>query len=78
MPAPPTNDRSTNDDGTPPTRSPVDIGDPLVELDTIRTLLHGAIARLGRLAAAIKQHRRQARVVQAAVNSLQKIPQLPP
>jgi hypothetical protein len=77
MPAPSSGPRD-NGDGTTPTPSPQEIHDPLAELEAIRAVLNDAHFRLGRMAAAMKQHRRQARAVQAAVQSLRQIPQLTP
>jgi hypothetical protein len=73
MPNPNTSDRRTdNGDGlaTP--------SDPLVEAEAIRTLLAEAQSRLGRLIASLKFHRKQARAVRAAVDSLRQLPPLAP
>ena len=78
MPTPPTNHRGTNGDGVTPMRSSDEIGDPLAEVEAVRTILHEANTRLGRLVAALKQHRRQARAVHAAVQSIRQIPSLNP
>jgi hypothetical protein len=52
--------------------------DPLSEAEAVRALLAEAQSRLARLLAALKQHRRQARAVQAAVASLRQLPPLGP
>jgi hypothetical protein len=54
------------------------VNDPLAEAEAIRALLTEAHSRLSRLIAALKQHRRQARAVHAAVRSLQELPPLIP
>jgi hypothetical protein len=64
MPEPSTN-------GRPPERG--GINDLINEGEELRTLLNDATIRLGRLLAALKQHRRQARAVQAAVASLKQM-----
>lgn len=48
--------------------------DPLAEAEAVRDLLAEAQSRMGRLVAALKQHRRQARAVQAALASLKQLP----
>lgn len=55
--------------------SPVD---PLTEAEAIKNLLAEAHTRLAHLLAALKQHRRQARAVAAAVQSLRGLPPLAP
>jgi hypothetical protein len=52
--------------------------DPLAEAEAVRALLAEAQARTGRLVAALKQHRRQTRAVEAAVASLRQLPPLSP
>lgn len=47
--------------------------DLIAETEALRSLLHEAQGRLGRLLAALKQHRRQSRTLQAAVASLQNL-----
>jgi hypothetical protein len=54
-------------------RPPAGIDALLAEAEQLRMLLADASARLGRLLAALKQHRRQARAVQAAVSSLRQM-----
>jgi hypothetical protein len=70
MPEPSTNGR------TPANPSPEKggIDDLIAEAEALRTLLSDASTRAGRLLAALKQHRRQARAVRAAVNSLRQLP----
>ncbi len=55
-----------------------DMLDPLVEAEALRALLYDAQGRLGRLLAALRQHRRQARAMRAAVTSLRRLPPLVP
>jgi hypothetical protein len=55
-----------------------DLLDPLAEAEALRALLYNAQGRLGRLLAALKQHRRQARAMRAAVTSLRRLPPLVP
>jgi hypothetical protein len=54
-------------------RPPAGIDALLAEAEQLRLLLNDASARLGRLLSALKQHRRQARAVQAAVSSLRQM-----
>jgi hypothetical protein len=60
-------------------RSPVSsdrtggIEELLSEAESLRQSLSEASARATRLVAALKQHRRQSRVVEAAVNSLRQL-----
>ena len=74
MPAPPTNSRPAhvaNGAGQPPARlGPAEV---IAEAEAVRSLLQDAGGRLGRLVAALKQQRRQARAVQQAVQSLQQL-----
>ena len=60
-----------NDDATPPDPATLD---PLAEAEALRGLLAEAQSRLGRLAAALKLHRRQARAVAAAMAQLRNLP----
>jgi hypothetical protein len=64
MPAPP-----------PPNGEPVD---PVSEAESLRAALQEAHFRLGRLLAALRQQRRQARAVRAAVASLRQLDGLAP
>ena len=52
--------------------------DPLAEAESVKSLLAEAQSRLARLLAALKQHRRQARAVRAAMQSLRDLPPLAP
>ena len=52
--------------------------DPLAEAEAVKALLSEAHSRLSRLIAALKQHRRQARAVAAAVQSLRELPPMSP
>jgi hypothetical protein len=67
-------DAGRGDAGTP---SPAPF-DPLAEAEAVRGLLAEAQARAGRLVAALKQHRRSARALEAAVASLRQLPPLSP
>jgi len=72
MPTPTDNGRHADAASSP---TPVD---PLAEAEAVRGLLAEAQARIGRLVAALKQHRRQARALEAAVASLRQLPPLSP
>ena len=50
--------------------------DPLTEAETVRSLLRDADARMGRLVAYLKHHRRQSRVLRSAMDSLRGMPEL--
>ena len=50
--------------------------DLIAEVEAIRSVLSEANTRLGGLLTALKQHRRQAKAVQAAVASLRQLPSL--
>ena len=69
----PTNNGRHPDAASSPT--PVD---PLAEAEEVRALLAEAHSRAGRLVAALKQHRRSARALEAAVASLRQLPPLSP
>ena len=59
--------------GVPPTSlssSDAESPDPLMEAEALRSLLHDAQLRLGRLLAALKQQRRHNRALRAAMDSL--------
>jgi hypothetical protein len=45
----------------------------ITEAEELRTVMADASARLSRLLAGLKQHRRQSRAVQAAVHSLKQL-----
>ena len=61
-----------NGEPAPPTDSAA--LDPLAEAEAVRAVLAEAQSRLGRLVAALKQHRRQARAVAAAMAQLKNLP----
>ena len=63
--------------GSPPERGPGP-EDLITEAEAIRAALQEAHAQLGRLLAALKHQRRQARAVQAAVASLRQLGHLGP
>ena len=86
MPTPPANDNrhppngsaaTPSASGSPPERGP-GLDDLISEAEAIRAALQEAHARLGRLLAALKHQRRQARAVQAAVASLRQLGHLGP
>jgi hypothetical protein len=49
------------------------VPDPLEEAEGLRSLLHDAQLRVGRLLAALEQQRRHSRVLRAAVDSLRNL-----
>ena len=55
---------------TPMSSSEAEPPDPLMEAEALRSLLHDAQMRLGRLLAALKQQRRHNRALRAAMDSL--------
>ncbi len=72
MPNPADNGRHPgNGDAAPPDPAALD---PLAEAEAVRALLSEAQSRLGPLAAILKQHRRQARAVAAAMAQLRNLP----
>jgi hypothetical protein len=83
-PSPPTERRTepmpanSNGQGPPEGRdganSPASLLDPIAEAEALRGLLHEAASRSARLVAALKQQRRQTRVLQQAVQSIRQLP----
>jgi len=73
MPDPAANGRHPGNGAAGPIPEPA-VLDPLAEAEAIRGLLAEAQSRVGRLIAALKQHRRQARAVQAAMAQLRNLP----
>ena len=74
MPTPPSNGRAP-DPGRPP-QPPERAGslqELIAEAEAVRALLGDALARSARLLASLKQHRKQARAVEAAVASLRQL-----
>jgi hypothetical protein len=62
--------------GVPPTPMPsaeAETLDPLMEAEALRSLLHDAQLRVGRLLAALKQQRRHNRALRAAMDSLRDL-----
>ena len=53
---------------------PASMLDPIAEAEALRGLLHEAASRSARLVAALKQQRRQTRVLQQAVQSIRQLP----
>jgi hypothetical protein len=47
--------------------------DPVAEAEALRGLLQQSLTRLGRLLAALKQQKRQAKAVEAAMQSLRRL-----
>jgi hypothetical protein len=83
-PSPPTERRTepmpanSNGQGPPEGRDganqPGSMLDPITEAEALRGLLHEAASRSTRLVAALKQQRRQTRVLQQAVQSIRQLP----
>ena len=76
MPTPTTNGHATN--GSPlPSAGRSERGQSIVDLITeteeLRTVVLDASVRLARLLSGLKQHRRQSRAVQAAMQSLKQL-----
>jgi hypothetical protein len=76
--APAMHEHMSNGRPAPEARPALTPEDPLAEAEAVRALLAEAQSRLSRLVAALKQHRRQARAVQATVASLRQLPPLGP
>jgi hypothetical protein len=62
-----------NGNGTPDSQRLPNLDELIGEAEAIRAVLCESQTRLGRLIAALKQHRRQARLVQAAVESIRHL-----
>ena len=73
MPSPSNNGHSSDERSPVSTERTGGIEELLSEAESLRQSLSEASARATRLVAALKQHRRQARAVQAAVSSLQQL-----
>jgi hypothetical protein len=73
MSDPPQNGHAATNGAPPP-----ELLDPLIEAEAVRAPLYDAQGRLGRLLAALRQHRRQTRAMRAAVTSLRRLPPLVP
>ncbi len=58
---------------SPAGEQPTGIDELIAEAEELRRLVHGANGQLARLIVALKQHRRQSRIVAAAMASLQKL-----
>ena len=79
MPLPTNNGHASN--GTPPDapsrgergERSVAIADLIAEAEELRTVLADASGRLARLLSGLKQHRRDSRAMQAAMQSLKQI-----
>jgi hypothetical protein len=69
---PPSGNGHPSDDRAPPERGG-GFGELLAEAEALRALLSEAAARSTRLVATLKQHRRQAKAVEAAVVSLRQL-----
>ena len=62
--------------GVPPTSVPpaeAELADPLLEAETLRSLLHDAQFRLSRSLSALKQQRRHNRALRTAMESLRQL-----
>jgi hypothetical protein len=77
MPNPANNGRHPGNGDAGGSSSPP-VFDPLAEAEAIRGILSEAQSRLGHLIASLKQQRRQARAVAAAVASIRQLPPLSP
>jgi hypothetical protein len=73
MPAPSTNGQLSEDPRPQDTCERGGPADLFAEAEALRTLLADALARSARVLAALRQHRRQAHAVQAAMASLRKL-----
>jgi hypothetical protein len=78
MPAAPPNGQSPDDSLNAPQPERTGIEEIIAEAEALRVQLQEASARSSRLIAALKQQRRQARAVQAAMASLRQIGRLSP
>jgi hypothetical protein len=76
-PPPRTTDMPTNNDPRDQEQrngsDPHPIADPVAEAEAVRLQLQEALARTSRLIAALKQQRRQGRIVQTALDSLRRL-----
>jgi hypothetical protein len=75
-PPPPPHRNNGSDNGRGD--GPPSLAELVAEAEELRGTLQGVAARLGRLVAALKGQRRQARVVEAAVASLRHLRPLAP
>jgi hypothetical protein len=74
MPTPATNGRTPESPRPPqPPERAGSLNELIAEAEAVRTLLGDALARSARLLAALKQHRKQTRAVEAAVASLRQL-----
>ena len=73
MPSPSVNGHSPEERSADTAGRFVGIDELLGEAESLRQTLSEAAARSARLVAAVKQHRRQARAVEAAVSSLRDL-----
>jgi hypothetical protein len=72
---PETNGRHASSESVQPA---ADVADPLTEAEAVKCLLTEAMSQLTRVITSLKQYRRQAKAVQAAVRSLKELPPLVP
>ena len=74
MSAPPSNGQAAHhaSETTANSQRSLSIVDLIAEAEELRTVVLDASARLSRLLAGLKQHRRQSRAVQAAMQSLKQ------
>jgi hypothetical protein len=73
MPAPTPHGDSRPGDDRPEGQPPGGFADLFSEAEALRALLHDALGRAGRLLAALKQPRRQARAVETAMTTLRQL-----
>jgi len=74
MPSPRATGGPSPTDGQPPDQpTRVGLSDVIAETEALRNLLHDAFARTSRLLGALKQHKRQAKAVQEAMQSLRAL-----
>ena len=73
MPTPPTNGQPSADPRPQDSRERGGPTDLFAEAEALRGLLADALARSARVLAGLRQHRRQAHAVQAAMASLRKL-----
>jgi len=71
----PTNEPRANGEHRNGSADPGELIDPLAEAEELRVQLQAALGRTNRLLAALKQQRRQSRVVQTALASLRRLQQ---
>ena len=71
----PANEPRANGDQRNGSADPGEPIDPITEAEELRIQLQAALTRTGRLIAALKQQKRQSRVVETALASLRRLQQ---